>query len=216
MDPYEYIKKSIIEGDFKPGQRLTEEVLASELHTSRTPIREALKRLSAEGLITNLKRGMAVRQFSNKDILQIYDLRAILEGYAAAQAALNRSAKDVTNLKEIHYSFESTIKEVKDIRSLSSQVSKEIIKKIAFINNEFHEKILDASKNEYLHFLVSKVVVIPLVFHAYYSYDSEGINQSLNSHQTILEAIINKDTDRAKIGMMEHIYKGRDQVLRNL
>ncbi|WP_370639189.1 GntR family transcriptional regulator, partial [Cohnella sp. REN36] len=73
MNAYDFIRSAIIEGDYAPGQRLTEEALAAELHISRTPIREALKRLETEGLIVSLKRGVSVKTFSRESIRQIYD-----------------------------------------------------------------------------------------------------------------------------------------------
>lgn len=209
MDAYAFIRKAIIEGDYEPGQRLTEESLAAELSLSRTPIREALQRLVTEGLVTPLKRGITVRTFSQKDIKQIYELRALLEGYAASQAALYRMESDVANLEQIHEQFAEAIKR-------SADKFNENIKEIARFNNKFHEAVMNACKNDHIHFMISKVVVLPLVFRSFYWYDKEEIYRSRDNHQTIIDAIKERNPDRARTAMQEHIYKGYDHVLRHI
>jgi DNA-binding GntR family transcriptional regulator len=209
MEAYEFIRNAIIEGDYEPGMRLTEEFLAAELQLSRTPIREALKRLQTEGLITPLKRGLSVRTFSPQDIQQIYDLRALLEGYAASQAALLRSEHDVQVIKKINLLYAQAINRFDHSHAVT-------IKEIARLNNRYHEAILAASHNNHIEFLISKVVVLPLVFRSFFWYDQPAVKQSLLDHQIILRAIELQDPDRAKTAMMEHIYKGRDHVLLHL
>lgn len=215
MSPYEYIKKAIIEGDYKYGERLPEVTLANKLNVSRTPVREALKRLSAEGLVVTLKRGMAVRSFSRSDINQIYDLRALLEGYAAAQAAHNRLDNDIKELSATNNSFEKKINTLlNEHRGTDSY--KEKVKDIYLLNNEFHKQVLMASKNDHLYFLISKVMVLPLVFHSFYSYNEQEGLSSILSHNIIIKAIREGEADRAKVAMMEHIFQGRDNILRNI
>jgi DNA-binding GntR family transcriptional regulator len=206
MDTYQIIRSSIIEGDYEPGQRLTEEYLASELNISRTPIREAIKRLEAEGFVTSLKRGISVRTFSKKDIRQIYDLRSLLEGYAASQAACYRVEDDLTELNAIHQLFTKAIHDLGDSNT-------ESIKEIARLNNAFHNTLIRASKNDHIVFLISKVIVLPLVFRSFFWFDREKMLRSLDGHEILIRAIGDRDSDRAKTAMMEHIYKGRDHVL---
>ncbi|PTX58504.1 GntR family transcriptional regulator [Melghirimyces profundicolus] len=209
MDAYQTIKESIIIGKYRPGMRLTEEFLAGELNVSRTPIREVLKQLESEGLLTPLRRGMIVRSFSKEDIRQIYDLRTLLEGYAAGQAALFRTPTDLQQMREANRLYEQVMDQ-KDPEEISS------ILKIVRANQHFHEAIHVASHNEHLRFHISKVVVLPLVFQSFYWYDRLERIRSLESHQTILEAIENRDSERARIAMHEHIYQGRDKVLKHL
>jgi DNA-binding GntR family transcriptional regulator len=209
MDAYDFIRNAIIEGDYEPGQRLTEEYLAAELNLSRTPVREAIKRLEIEGLVTPLKRGVSVRTFSKKDIKQIYDLRALLEGYAASQAALFRTENDINEMNKTNRLYAGAIDRMGEFHPVN-------IKEIVRLNNKFHEIILFASKNDHIHFLISKVVVLPLVFRSFHWYDKQEIIRSLDNHQTISEAIQNRDPDRAKTAMLEHIYRGHDHVLNHL
>ncbi|MFT9846263.1 GntR family transcriptional regulator [Aneurinibacillus sp. REN35] len=209
MNAYDFIRSAIIEGDYAPGQRLTEEALAAELHISRTPIREALKRLETEGLIVSLKRGVSVKTFSRESIRQIYDLRALLEGYTATQAAINHTTEDIKRLWHIHEAYGQAIERLDEHHPIN-------LKEVVRLNNKFHEGVLLASKNEYMEFLLSKVFVLPLVFRSFYWYNKEEIEQSQGMHQTILEAIEQRDPERSKSAMSEHIYRGRDHVLRHI
>lgn len=210
MEPLNYIKNAIITGKYKPGMRLTEEGIANELNISRTPIREALKQLEADGLITPIKRGMIVREFTKTDIKQIYDLRALLESYAAAQAATYRTDEDINVMKSTNLKYRQIVEEMHENKD--EVKLEEIIK----ANQQFHEAILTASRNDYLKFHMSRVVVLPLVFRSFYWYNRDEIKRSLDIHETILQAIINHETERAKIAMQEHIYLGRDHVLKHL
>ncbi|UTR10255.1 GntR family transcriptional regulator [Evansella sp. LMS18] len=207
MDAYEFIKKAIILGDYSPGERLTEQNLAKELQISRTPIREAIKRLESERLITPLKRGVIVRKFSKEDIKQIYDLRALLEGYAAAEAASRRNKIHLKRMKVANEDFKEIIlnKNDKDIDQ---------IKMIMDVNSSFHKAVLDASQNEHLHFHITNVTVLPLMFRSFYWYNDRQIQHSYELHETIRKAILNQDHERARTAMLEHIYQGRDHVLK--
>ncbi|PLT34460.1 GntR family transcriptional regulator [Bacillus sp. V5-8f] len=209
MDPYKFIKESIIHGRFEPGFRLTEEFLAKELGISRTPIREAIKQLEAEDLITPLKRGVIVRQFTKEDIRQIYDIRSLLEGYAASQAAIHRTDEDMQRMEEANQRYGQTID-----RYLNS--NSDSIDEIVTVNQDFHESIVAASKNQQISYHISKVVVVPLIFRSFYWYKPSQIRRSHETHNAVLEAIKSKDAERARIALQEHIYQGRDHVFKHL
>jgi DNA-binding GntR family transcriptional regulator len=206
MDAYESIKTLIVEGDLQPGLRLTEEFLSAELNTSRTPIREALKRLEAEGLVTPVKkRGVEVRVFTTDDVRQIYDLRALLEGYAATHAALLRTDEQIAEMTEAVENYEKTIQSFSDTRKS--------IQDIVYYNGMFHRAVHASANNPHLDFMMSKVIVLPLVFRSFYWYSMHEISDSLSAHKQILRAIASKDPDWARAAMSGHIYRGRDHVL---
>ncbi|TDL31008.1 GntR family transcriptional regulator [Jeotgalibacillus sp. S-D1] len=209
MNAYNFIKDSIIQGKYQPGMRLTEEYLAQELKISRTPIREAIKQLKTEGLIIPLKKGVSVRDFTKEDIRQIYDLRTLLEGYSAAQAAASRTEEDLIKLTEANLLYEEAINQY--VEGDFDQIVK-----IVEMNQLFHDAIINASKNQHIHFHISRVVVVPIVFRSFYWYSKEKLKRSLDYHKIILQAIESQDTERARIAMHEHIYQGRDQVLTHL
>jgi DNA-binding GntR family transcriptional regulator len=208
LSAYQSIKDSIIQGIYKPGERLTEEYLASDLNLSRTPIREAIGRLVTEGLVTPLKRGIMVKTFTRDEIRQVYDLRALLEGYAAGQAATHRSEVDIEQLMEANKPF---IEVVNNYIQPDYHTNNQIME----TNKIFHDAVCSASKNEYIRLLISNVVVVPLIFRSFYWYDLERLRHSVVTHESIITAIINRDSDRAKTAMLEHIYLGRDLVLKS-
>ncbi|PWA13122.1 GntR family transcriptional regulator [Pueribacillus theae] len=209
MEPYNLIKDAIITGKFEPGKRLTEEALAEEFNVSRTPIREAIKQLENDGLVTPLKRGVIVRTFTRNDISQIYDLRALLEGHVASEAAFHRTSEDLQKMEESNQLYKNAVDQYVD-----SDISS--IKKILQANKQFHGAILAATRNEHLRFHLSKVVVLPLVFRSFYWYNERQLYRSYNVHNTILEAIRNQEFARAKIAMQEHVFSARDHVLEHL
>jgi len=206
MSAYTYIKQAILLGEFPPKMRLTEEYLANKLHISRTPIREALKQLESEGLTVSMKRGVRVRHFTKKDIQQIYDLRTLLEGYAAAQASIHRTDDDIREMKAANENYEQVINNY----FKSDEVT---IEDILERNHEFHNCVIKASQNQHINTHISKVVVIPLIFRSFYWFNEDQMRYSLNVHKTILKAIQEQDIERARVAMHEHIYHGRDQVL---
>ncbi|MGE6370976.1 GntR family transcriptional regulator [Planococcus kocurii] len=209
MDPYTIIKSAIIIGDFEPGQRLTEEALAIQLNISRTPIRKAIQQLESDGLVTPFqRRGVIVREFSLTDIRQIYDLRSILESMAAGEAALNCSAENLKKIIETNELYEKAI-------SKHTQSDLTSIQNIQQTNQAFHEAIFEATNNEHLRFHIGKVIVVPLIFRSFYWYSETKLLQSLESHKTLIEAIRNREPERAKSAMKEHILQGRDYVFAN-
>ena len=209
MYAYDFIKDAIIQGKYEPGMRLAEESLAKEMNLSRTPVREAIKQLESEGLVVPLKRGVSVRHFTKEDIRQIYDLRTLLEGYGASQAAINHTAEDLKRMEKANFLYEEAI-------SQYIEADMESIKKIVDVNQEFHNAIITASKNSHIFFHISKVVVVPVVFRSFYWYNHFQLQQSLEVHKIIFQAIKNKEPERARIAMHEHIFQGRDHVLRHL
>jgi DNA-binding GntR family transcriptional regulator len=210
LDAYVTIRTAIIEGDYEPGQRLTEEFLSAELNVSRTPIREAIRQLEAEGLVTSLKRGVSVRDFSSTEIRQIYDLRALLEGYAASLAALYMSQEEIERLHRLN---DGTVAMIADPDRMDGlQNAKDWLHR----NNGLHEGILRASRNGYIQLLISKVIALPVVFRSYYWRTKEEILQALHEHTLILRAIEERDPHRAEMAMAEHIHRGKDHVLANL
>lgn len=103
---FESLRKAIVEGSLKPGQRLMEVQLAEQLGVSRTPVREAIRKLELEGFVIMLPRkGAYVADMSVKDIIDVLEVRSALEGLAANLAAERMDEKEVENLKEISESL---------------------------------------------------------------------------------------------------------------
>ena len=104
---YRKIRQAIIEGRYQPGQRLIEQRISEEFDLSRTPVRESLRRLDAEGLvIIERNRGAVVRPVAREEILDLYELRSRLEALAAERAAARATAEDLAELDEAIAEFE--------------------------------------------------------------------------------------------------------------
>jgi DNA-binding GntR family transcriptional regulator len=211
---YRQLREAIIYGEYAPGTPLGEVELSERFDVSRTPVREALKRLAGEGLVTQRKRGLAVKNFSATDVRDIYDLRALLEGYAASLAARGASDVEVARLHELNQVYGELVAAVTGEPGSAEHAAH--AKWIMEQNALFHSAVLTMAGNERLNFLVSRVMVLPLVFRSFYWYDDLELRTSAQAHDLLVRAIADRDPDRARSAMTEHIYYGRDFVLRHL
>lgn len=206
---FERLRRMIIEGEYAPDERLIEEQLAERLGVSRTPIRQALTMLEAEGLVEIApNKGAMVCSFSVEDVGDIYDLRAVLEGYAARRAALRIAGEELGRLSEL----------AEEMEGLAGRFSEheEEIRRLVALNQEFHGTIVVASRNRRLGRLLRGTVQIPLMFKAFFWYGPHERTISNHYHRQILNALEAGDADRAEIVMREHVYEGRDFVIRAL
>lgn len=204
------LRALIVEGEYLPDERLVEEHLAERLGVSRTPVRQALTTLEAEGLVEIApNKGAVVCSFSTEDVWDIYDLRAVLEGYAARRAADRIPDEELSRLREY-------VSEQAGISPESSDDREGAIRRIVDVNQRFHGAIVAASRNGRLGKLIQRTVEVPLVFKAFYLYTPEERAISNHYHRQILAAIEQRDGERAEIVMREHVYEGRDIVIKAL
>ena len=200
----ELIREAIVDGRLAPGQRLKEEELARELGISRTPVREALLVLQSEGLVAaEPNRGATVRAHDAEDLDDLYQLRALLEGYAARRAA-TRITNDA--LEELRASCErfAVLVDAGELR--------EIVRE----NGLFHDTILEAADSQRLRGMVRKVVELPLVYKSYIWYSPDQMRISAHYHRQITTALEARDSERAELIMKEHVYEARDLLVRHL
>lgn len=207
---YKALRRAIVEGAVKPGERLTEERWAKELNVSRTPVREAMTMLEAEGLITSVpNRGAVVRTFSKEEVKEIYDLRAVLEGYGARKAAALITDEELLSLRRINESMQASLQ-----RTFPSKA--EELWWLVEHNNEFHHIIVRASRSDRLTIALKSISELPLVFKAYFWFGREQRVLSNHYHTQIVLALQNRDGERTEVAMKEHIYEGRDFLLDKL
>ena len=205
----ERLRALILTGEYGPDERLVEEQLAERLGVSRTPVRQALTMLEAEGLVEIApNRGATVCSFSIEDVWDIYDLRAVLEGHAARRAAGRIATSELARLRELTGKMEGLAGRFED--------HEEEIRTLVGLNQEFHGIIVEASRNRRLQRLINRTVEIPLMFKAFFWYTPHERVISNHYHRQILEALEKGDADRAEIIMREHVYEGRDFVIRAL
>lgn len=197
---YAYIHEGIVSGDLPPGSHLREEDLADQIGVSRTPIREALRRLASEGLVEFApNRGAQVAAWSDRDLAEIFDLRAVLEGFAARLAARNGTSADVAKLRDLADSMEE----------LAAGRARDRIDRISELNREFHGLIVDIADNRHLAGLVAGLVQVPLVHRTFRRYSDEELARSMGHHRELIDAIERHDVNWAGTAMRSHIYAAR-------
>lgn len=207
---YEAIRRKIMEGDYPPSMRLVEQRIGIDLGLSRTPVREALRRLEAEGLVrSEPNRGAVVRSITVEDIHDIYGLRAQLEAYGAGLAAQRAQAEDLERI-------DAGIEQFGDaIHGLDGD-SLETVRKVHEANEEIHAAIVASARHRRLGNLLARTVDVPLVFQAFRQFDLAQAERSHEFHQLIRTAIAYRDSPRAANLMTEHILQGRDVLLAQL
>lgn len=190
---FENLRTAILEGNLKAGQRLMEVQLAEQLGVSRTPIREAIRKLELEGLVVMLPRkGAYVANMSFKDLIDVLEIRATLEGLAASLAAERRNDEDVIKLEKVAKEFEE------GVRNADIEV---VLKK----DVEFHENIFLMANNKKLYHLITSLWEQVHRFRVMYVSNNESSLSLVDEHKRILDAIKNGDCELAKKYATEHI-----------
>ena len=197
------LRDEIIQGKMRPNERLIAADLAERLNTSRTPIREALQLLEAEQLVVAAKRGYVVREHTKEEIVEIYEVRAALEGMAARLAAQKTGT--------------SAYKEIEAIGAhRDSLITSNDRKLIVDLNDEFHAAIFAACGNSRLdrinrsnsqHFFNYRISEL---------YTKEETKISIKGHALILKAIKNHDADQAESAAQEHVLEALKVTLLKL
>jgi GntR family transcriptional regulator, trigonelline degradation regulator len=201
---YEELKAAIVDLRLAPGDPLREATLAGQLGVSKTPIREALTRLEQEGLVeTTSFKGAVVTGYSRQDLIEIYELRELLENAAARAAAESMAEADRARLSRI--SRESRkLKKDKDAAGLAALLS------------EFDDVVFDQVRNSRIRALVENLRA-HLTRIGHLTAEIPGrIEASVDEHEKIVDAIAARDSELAERQMREHIRSVRDDQLRAL
>ncbi len=207
---YELIRAGIIEGRYRPGQRMIEQRIGEEYDLSRTPVREALRTLEAEGLIISERnRGAVVRPVSAGEIYDLYELRARLESYAVERAADRATEADLRELDDAIEAFDHAVFARSD-----SELAQ--LREINRANARFHGALMRMAHHARLTQLLVRTVDIPLVFQAFRVFDKEERERSNLFHRFIREAVAQGESTRAGGLMSEHITMGRDVLIRRI
>ncbi len=222
---YGRIRQAIIEGRHPPGARLVEQRLAEELDVSRTPVREAVRRLESEGLVVvERNRGAHVRPLDEAEIADLYEARARLEAYGAELAAARATAEEVAALHGAAASFRDALApiEVPDRVGSPAEASPpasqslDPVRSLDAANAAFHEALLVASHHGRIRQLVLATVDAPLVFAALARFEPAELERSALFHDLIAEAVAAGEAARAGRLMTEHVLQGRDALLQRL
>jgi DNA-binding GntR family transcriptional regulator len=201
---YAALREQIGSGELEPGSWLREHTVATSLGLSRTPVREALRLLAAEGAVELVhNRGARVVSWSAEDIDEAYRLRALIEGYGAGLAAARADAACVAELRELQERYERAADEHDPQVAASARC-----------NDDFHAAVLAASGSARLPVLVAMVSSAPLVRRVLRSYDDDDRKRSVLAHRDVITAIANGDEALATSAMSSHILAARYSALR--
>jgi DNA-binding GntR family transcriptional regulator len=198
-DIFDVLHEKIISGIYKPGDWLRQDDIATQLGVSMTPVREALDLLVSAGLAERVPyRGVRVREMSTRDVVEAYGLRLILEAVIAQEAARNITPDQVTGLESILEKMKrhETLKDVSSERQSS---------------REFHTAVAEATRNDLLIKLYAVVTnAFPdwLLYEALFRYPellADSMLSTYQEHVAIVEALKNRDGERAVQRSIEHV-----------
>lgn len=187
---YRQLLAEIRQGRLLPGARLRETELAERLGISRTPVREAIRQLEADGLVIHLPRqGASIRGLDHAEVIELYEMRGVLEGTAARLAA--RMALPV---------------EIEELAALNAELAAAALGPPAQeMNRQFHRTLLDAARNRYLVKSVSALQKTLLILGPTTLSEPERQAGAVAEHQAVIAALAARDPDAAERAMRAHV-----------
>lgn len=201
---FKALREAIITGELKPGERLMEIKLAKELGVSRTPVREAIRKLELEGLvIMTARKGAEVAPINEKDLMEVLEIRKNLEGLACELAADNATRANIKQFKELNALIEEA-------------VNKEDIEEITKRDVDFHEAIYAITNNRRLIQMLHQLKEHIFRYRLEYIKDMKNKGAIVEEHNRIITAIEKNDTKNAKKEIEKHIETQERYILNTL
>ena len=190
----ELLRQRIFRRELEPGSWIDEVKLAQEYGISRTPLREALKVLAAEGLVTmKVRRGAYVTEVSERDLSDVYHLLALLESDAAAVVAQRATDAQIKELQKLHRELEGAVKDRE---------------KFFAVNERFHMRLLELADNRWRDQMVADLRKVMQLNRHNSLLKSGRIQESLAEHAALMEALAARDPHAARERMQEHFRNG--------
>jgi GntR family transcriptional regulator, vanillate catabolism transcriptional regulator len=199
------LKEMILRDELSPGERLTEAALAARLGVSRTPIRNVLPRLAAQGFLSPVgKRGYVVAKVGNGEIYDALDLRSVLEGWAARTLAERGISADIQAELEECLALGDKLFE-------KHRLDLEDERQYGIMNERFHRLVIEACRSPLLTTFIERLNHVPFVAPSVIVFDQVGLRQAFEMlhrahgfHHAIVDAIKNRDGARADFLFREH------------
>lgn len=190
---YELLRKAILDGKIKPGERIVENDYAEMFHTSRTPIREALRKLEMEGFVEYLPRkGVIVKGFSLSDIIEIYEIRKSLECLAIRHVVAKISGQEIDQIRAI-------------VREMEKANQEDNIEQLVTICQQFHDTILHTSSMPRLTSMINTLQDYLERFKRVTLEKPKRRGNAIKEHQEIFRAIDQRDVNKAEELISQHI-----------
>jgi DNA-binding GntR family transcriptional regulator len=198
---FESLREAIISGQLRPGERLMEIQLAEEMGVSRTPVREAIRKLELEGLVVMIPRkGAYVAGLSLKDIVDVFEIRGALEGLAAELAAERITDNELEELERY-------------LVKIADDIEKGDLDKVVATDTEFHSILYQASRNQRLSQIISNLREQIQRFRTTSLSYPGRMKTALEEHRKIVEAISARDCELAFKLAQEHIENAENSMM---
>jgi DNA-binding GntR family transcriptional regulator len=197
---YQTVRERIVRGVYPAASRITEQEVAFAAGVSRTPVREALRKLHAEGLLEFIPhQGAVVTEWTGEDREEVFELRALLESYGAARAARRMTPQIVEELSEIA--------ELQYHEALSKTDG--YLERIGDLNSQFHRRIHECAGSARLLTALASLIEAPLMMRTFASYEHDDLIRSASHHLEIIRALEARDADWSAALMRSHILGAR-------
>ncbi|QWD86101.1 GntR family transcriptional regulator [Polynucleobacter asymbioticus] len=195
-DVAERLREQIFSHELAPGSWLDEQSLALAFGISRTPMREAIKVLASEGLVTTkMNKGAYVTEVDRRDLEQIFTVLSLLEGQAAKETALKATEAQLTQLDNLHHRLEKAAAD-RDIEQFFE------------INVKFHDLIQEIAGNKWMNGVIEDLRKVLKLQRRDSLSRSGRLLSSLIEHREILQAILKRDSIAAELAMRKHLARG--------
>jgi DNA-binding GntR family transcriptional regulator len=201
---YAYVRERLIAGDYADGTRLNEWMLAGELGTSRTPVREAMRRLVGDGFLQfRPNYGTFVGTWSAQQIGELFDLRVLLESEIAGAAARRIAAPQIERLGLLQAQIEER----------GADLGRDNLARIAALNRDFHLVIAEASDSARMVSMLTNAIEAPVVQQTFRRYSEVQLQRSFHHHRELIDAFRAGDSDWAHAAMTCHVRAARLTML---
>ena len=198
------LRQAILTGELKPGERLMELHLAGRLGVSRTPIREAIRMLELEGLVTMIPRkGAEVSRISKQDISDVLEVRGSLDALAVRLSCERITEEEITLLEEAAEAFRKAV----HTGDLTAVAQADVL---------FHDRIAASSKNKRLIQMVNNLAERVFRYRMEYLKDTRNHENLIREHEEILNDIRNRDTQHAQEAILKHVNNQEKAIIHQL
>lgn len=201
---YSILKKEIVSGTYKPGDWLQEMELAKNLEVSRSPIREALRRLTADGLVVDIpNKGSFVREFTEEEIREIFEVREMLESYAIRHLNKQWTKEE----KETFNNYREDFKRLYNEGNLDDYI---------VVDSRFHRFLVECTENSILLDLYQKVRNMNMLFRIMSLSTKERFDESLKEHISIIDNLLKGNSSEADLINRVHLAYARDTAIAHI
>ncbi len=201
---YQILKEEIISGIYRPNDWLQEKELAAKLNVSRSPVREALRQLAADGLVREVpNKGMFVRAFTPKEITEIFEVRKMLESYSI----LALKDKLTEAQKEVFQQYREELTQCHAANDLENYIE---------ADSAFHRYIVECTGNTILMDLYRKVRTMNMLFRIFSLSTQQRFDESQKEHVTIIDSLLANDMEQALQINDRHLSLAKDTAVKHI